>query len=174
MKINAPKMNARMGLRIAAVVIAAGMIGWQWWGRGHKQTPATDGPQASNVSARPAASAAPAMAAKPAPPATMKFGRLTLTACQLKRPHSGLTTPAFCAKFPVPENRADPHSRTINLKLAIIKSDSAVTAKDLVVYLAGGPGQSAIETYPEMAPAFAPLLKHRDLLLLDQRGTGGS
>ncbi|MGH8215988.1 MAG: alpha/beta fold hydrolase, partial [Rhodanobacteraceae bacterium] len=42
------------------------------------------------------------------------------------------------------------------------------------VYLAGGPGQSAIETYPEMAPAFAPLLKHRDLLLLDQRGTGGS
>ncbi|MGH8191085.1 MAG: alpha/beta fold hydrolase [Rhodanobacteraceae bacterium] len=178
------KMNARMILRMVAIVIVVGLVGWQWWGKSRGQKPATGDARVagSATSVSPAASVLPpapasAVAAKPlkpAPPATMKLGSLTLTGCQLQQPHSAVTTPAFCAKFPVPENRADPDSRKIDLKLAIVKSDSAVPAKDLVVYLAGGPGQSAIETYPEMAPAFAPLLTHRDLLLLDQRGTGGS
>ncbi|HJP98932.1 MAG TPA: alpha/beta hydrolase [Rhodanobacteraceae bacterium] len=169
-----------MVLRIVAIVVAAGVIGWQWWGKAHTRTPAAQDADAPS----PAASAPPALPAaiastsaaqrKPALPDKLKMGKLTLTACQLKRPHSAVTTPAFCADFAVPENRAIPGSRTIDLKLAIIKSDSAVPARDLVVYLAGGPGQSAIQTYPEMAPAFAPLLKHHDLLLLDQRGTGGS
>jgi pimeloyl-ACP methyl ester carboxylesterase len=179
MKMNALKLNARVLLRIAAIVIAAAVIGWQWWGRDHARAPAADeaGSLAATASAPPVPPAvAPAFTAprKPATPEKLAMGKLTLTACQLKQPHSAVTTPAFCAKFPVPENRADPGSRTIELKLAVIKSDSAVPARDLVVYLAGGPGQSAIETYPEMAPAFAPLLKHHDLLLLDQRGTGGS
>lgn len=165
------KMNSRMIMRIVAVVVLAAVLGWQWWGKHH----------AGNVDVGSDATSAPASAAtvvakpvKPAPPATMKMGKLTLTACELKRPHSAATVAAFCAEFPVPENRADPKSRTVDLKLAILKSDSAVPAKDLVVYLAGGPGQSAIETYPELATAFAPLLKHHDVLLLDQRGTGAS
>ncbi|WP_289444718.1 hypothetical protein, partial [Klebsiella pneumoniae] len=90
----------------------------------------------------------------------------------LQQPGSAVTTAAYCAKFPVPENRADPKSRTIGLSLAIVKSASQVPDRDLVVFLAGGPGQSAIQTYPELAPAFAPLLKRHDVLLLDQRGTG--
>ncbi|MGH8144837.1 MAG: alpha/beta hydrolase [Rhodanobacteraceae bacterium] len=170
------KTNPRMLLRIVVVVIAVGVFGWQWWGKHHASNPAA--PAASSAMAMSNAvaktSLAPAKPVKPAPPATIKMGKLTLAACQLKRPHSAVTTPAFCATFPVPENRADPHSRKINLKLAIVKSDSQVPARDLVVYLAGGPGQSAIRTYSEMVPAFAPLLKHHDLLLLDQRGTGGS
>jgi len=174
------KMNARVLMRIAAIVIAAGVIGWQWWGRNHAQAPAADdagsSAAAASVPPTPKAVLAPASAVlrKPATPEKLAMGKLTLRACQLKQPHSAVTTPAFCARFPVPENRTEPGSRTIELKLAIIKSDSAVPASDLVVYLAGGPGQSAIETYPEMAPALAPLLKHHDLLLLDQRGTGGS
>ncbi|HJU25934.1 MAG TPA: alpha/beta fold hydrolase, partial [Rhodanobacteraceae bacterium] len=174
------KMNARVLMRIAAIVIAAGVIGWQWWGRNHAQAPAADdaGSSAAAASVPPTPKAvlatASAVPRKPATPEKLAMGKLTLRACQLKQPHSAVTTPAFCARFPVPENRTEPGSRTIELKLAIIKSDSAVPASDLVVYLAGGPGQSAIETYPEMAPALAPLLKHHDLLLLDQRGTGGS
>lgn len=170
------KTNPRMILRIVLVLIALGLFGWQWWGKHHVSN--TAAPAANSAvatgSAVDRASAAPAKPIAPAKPATLKMGKLTLDACQLKHPHSSVTTPAFCAKFPVPENRADPHSRTIDLKLAIVKSDSEVPARDLVVYLAGGPGQSAIQTYAELAPAFAPLLKHHDLLLLDQRGTGGS
>ncbi|HEX7369779.1 MAG TPA: alpha/beta fold hydrolase [Rhodanobacteraceae bacterium] len=166
------KMNSRMLMRIVAVVIAAALIGWQWWGKQQSHTA-----NAQATASAPVASSSATVAAKPvkpAPPATMKLGKLTLTACELKRPHSAATIAAFCTKFPVPENRADPNSRTIDLKLAIVKSDSGVPNKDLVVYLAGGPGQSAIETYPELSVAFAPLLKHHDLLLLDQRGTGES
>lgn len=166
------KMNSRMVMRIVAVVIVAGMLGWQWWGKQHRTGHADGGTKVARASAT--ASSAAAKPVKPAPPATMKMGKLTLTACELKRPHSAATLVAFCAKFPVPENRADPESRTIDLKLAILKSASAVPARDLVVYLAGGPGQSAIQTYPDLAPAFAPLRKHHDVLLLDQRGTGSS
>ena len=164
------KMNSRMILRIVVVVIAVAIFGWQWWGKHHVQNGAAN----ADVPASGASTSAPATPIKPAPPATLKVGSLTLAACELKQLNSSATTPAFCAKFPVPENRADPESRKIDLKLAILKSDSAVPDKDLVVYLAGGPGQSAIQTYPELAPAFAPLLKHHDVLLLDQRGTGGS
>ncbi|HET7556998.1 MAG TPA: alpha/beta hydrolase [Rhodanobacteraceae bacterium] len=104
----------------------------------------------------------------------LKLGSLTLKPCALKTPGSAVTTAAYCAPFEVPENRADPHSRKIGLKLAIVKSGAQVAAKDLVVYLAGGPGEAATEGYAQIAPAFAPLRKHHDILLLDQRGTGGS
>lgn len=165
------KMDKRRVWRVIAIVIALGIVGAQWWARkrhvADSEAGATGIPAAASTEvSRPVG--------KPAPPATLKMGRLTLTACELKRPHSAATLAAFCTKFPVPENRADPESRTIDLKLAILKSDSTVPARDLVVYLAGGPGQSAIQTYPDLAPAFAPLLKHHDVLLLDQRGTGDS
>ncbi len=169
------KMNGRMIMRIVAAVILLAALGWQWWGKHH--APSNGGSNGTVPSGAAGASAsAPAMAipVKPVPPAKLEMGKLALTACELKRPHSSATVAAFCADFPVPENRADPASRTIDLKLAIVKGDSAVPEKDLVAYLAGGPGQSAIQSYPELAPAFAPLLKHHDLLLLDQRGTGDS
>ncbi|HWG66851.1 MAG TPA: hypothetical protein VN662_05500, partial [Rhodanobacteraceae bacterium] len=158
MKMNAPKMNSRMIMRIVAVVMLAGVFGWQWWGK-HRAPTATDAPRAAATSAEAdAASATPvAERVKPAPPATLKRGQLTLTACELKPPHSSKGVPAFCTKFPVPENRADPKSRRIDLNIAIIKSDSTLPAKDMVVYLAGGPGQSATETYPQIAGAFSLL-----------------
>ncbi|MGH8184778.1 MAG: alpha/beta fold hydrolase [Rhodanobacteraceae bacterium] len=165
-----------MVLRIVAIAVVIGLFGWQRWSKHHPaaRPDATSNHATASVSASAATSAAPAKPVKPAPPATMKMGSLTLTACQLRRPHSAATTPAFCAKFPVSENRADPKSRTLDLKLAIVKSESQVPDEDLVVYLAGGPGQSAIQTWPEVAPGLAPLLKHHDVLLLDQRGTGES
>lgn len=166
------KMNSRMLLRIAVVVIALAVFGWSWWGK--QRAREDSAPAIASAPAAAASTTAPAKPVKPAPPATIKVGTLTLTACELKQLNSAATTPAFCAKFPVPENRADPGSRKIDLKLALLKSDSAVPEKDLVVYLAGGPGESAIQTYPQLAGAFAPLRKHHDVLLLDQRGTGDS
>lgn len=102
------------------------------------------------------------------------LGTLHFSACQLPQKRSGATTSAFCAPFSVPENRADPNGRKLDLRLALIKSDAPAADRDFVVYLAGGPGQSAIDTWPQMAAALAPLRKHHHILLLDQRGTGGS
>lgn len=168
-------MDGKKLRRILAIVVIALLVavqGREWWAR-HRTDGAVASHGAAATGAKGSADAARAPA-QPAGPATLRMGRLTLTACALAQMHSAATTPAFCADFPVPENRADSRSRTIDLKLAIVKSDSQVPRPDLVAYLAGGPGQSAIQTYPEIAPGLAPLLKHHDLLLLDQRGTGGS
>lgn len=160
-------IKARTGLRIGVVVVALGFFGWQLSHRGKP---------APSVEAAPAASATVAQAppVKPAPPTTWKLGSLTLIACELAQPNSGLTTAAWCAPFKVPENRADPRGRQITLKLAVVRSEAQLAAKDMLVYLAGGPGQGATETAAPVVAALQPLLAHRNLLLLDQRGTGGS
>lgn len=168
------KMNSRMLMRVVAVAIAVAIVGWQWWSKPHAADTADAQPAAATGTAAAASASSAARPVKPAPPGKITIGTLTLTACELKPPHSSAGVPAFCTQFPVPENRADPHSRTIDLKLAVIKSDSAVPEKDMVVYLAGGPGQSATETYPLLAKAFSPLRAHHDIVVLDQRGTGGS
>jgi pimeloyl-ACP methyl ester carboxylesterase len=102
------------------------------------------------------------------------LGTLQFSACELPQKRSGATTSAFCAPFKVPENRQAPDGRKIDLRLALIKSDAAAADRDIVVFLAGGPGQAAIDTWPQIAGALAPLRKHHHVLLLDQRGTGGS
>jgi len=43
---------------------------------------------------------------------------------------------------------------------------------DPVLYLAGGPGQSATESYPSIAGGFSRLREKRHILFVDQRGTG--
>jgi pimeloyl-ACP methyl ester carboxylesterase len=123
-----------------------------------------------------ATAASPAVAAKvaPAKPATWKLGAITLAACELAQPNSGLSTAAWCADFPVPENRDDPHSRTIKLKLAVLRSRAQVASPDMLAFLAGGPGQAATDSAGLVASVLKPLLAHRHVLLLDQRGTGGS
>lgn len=80
---------------------------------------------------------------------------------------------AHCTQFKVPENRENP-SRMIELNMAMIKSSSAKKESDPVLMLAGGPGQAAVESYQGIAHAFKKILKNRDVILVDQRGTGGS
>ncbi len=111
---------------------------------------------------------------KAAAPRTWRLGSLTLKPCELPQPHSGLSSAAWCAPFEVPENRADPGGRKITLNLAVVRSSAQVAASDMVVFLAGGPGQAATEAWPAIVPAMQPLLAHRHVVLLDQRGTGQS
>jgi pimeloyl-ACP methyl ester carboxylesterase len=119
------------------------------------------------------AKATPA-ATRPAPPRVWKVGSLELRPCELGQPHSGTSIAAWCAPFEVPEDRAQPNGRKLAMRLALVRSSAQVPADDLVTFIAGGPGQSAVESYPAVAPAMAAVLAHRNVLLLDQRGTGGS
>ena len=41
-------------------------------------------------------------------------------------------------------------------------------------FLAGGPGQAAVATFPALAPVFKDVMKDRGVVLVDQRGTGKS
>ncbi|MBS0571117.1 MAG: alpha/beta fold hydrolase [Proteobacteria bacterium] len=153
-------MNKRHLLRIAVVIAALGYFGYF----GYRQWQKSHANAAASATAAPIATNAKAFT----------LGNLHFTACQLAQKHSGATTSAFCAPLSVPENRNAANGRKLDLRLALIKSDAATADADIVVFLAGGPGQSAIDTWPQIAAAFAPLLEHHHVLLLDQRGTGGS
>ncbi len=104
---------------------------------------------------------------------SFRFGTLDFSACELSQEHSAATTKAWCSPFQVPENRADANGRKLDLKFALIPSTQAAD-DDFIVFLAGGPGQSAIDTWPQMAASLGPAREHRHVLLLDQRGTGAS
>lgn len=85
----------------------------------------------------------------------------------------GITMPAECATLEVAENRADPGGRRITLSIAKVAAFRGSSLPPLV-FIAGGPGQSALESFPQVAAAFGEVRKTRDILLVDQRGTGGS
>ena len=102
-------------------------------------------------------------------------GKLAFTPCSLSAPMVPATVQAQCTWLKVPENPAQPQGRWISLKIALVTPDpNAPVRADPVFMLAGGPGQSALETYPQIAPAFAKVLKRRNVVLVDQRGTGSS
>jgi pimeloyl-ACP methyl ester carboxylesterase len=110
---------------------------------------------------------------RPPPPRRWQLGTLNLSSCELPHLNSGATTAAWCTDFDVAENPAQPGGRHIGLHLAVIRSDAAKPDADVVLMLAGGPGEAATETFADTA-LYAGMLKHHHVLLLDQRGTGGS
>jgi pimeloyl-ACP methyl ester carboxylesterase len=81
---------------------------------------------------------------------------------------------ARCGTFVVPENRAKPNGRTIGLHVVVLPARLESVRKDAVTYLAGGPGRAASEQAIAQGWQSSALNTYRDLLLVDQRGTGGS
>ena len=58
--------------------------------------------------------------------------------------------------------------------MARVPSFNAAPLPDPLVLLAGGPGQAASDLYLGIRGAFAPVRRDRDIIILDQRGTGRS
>lgn len=81
---------------------------------------------------------------------------------------------AQCGNLTVPENREEPGGRQIDLHFAIIRAESSLPEPDPVFLLAGGPGQAATEAYPPILQFYDNLNQERDIVLVDQRGTGQS
>jgi pimeloyl-ACP methyl ester carboxylesterase len=81
---------------------------------------------------------------------------------------------ARCGTFVVPENRAEPNGRTIGLKVVVLPALVEPAQEDAVAYLAGGPGDAATDKALAGGWQSSALRSTRDLLLVDQRGTGGS
>jgi len=102
-----------------------------------------------------------------------KLGELDFQPCSLQMSISAMTVSAQCATLKVAENPAQPKGRQIELALAWIPAKGEAEP-DPVFMLAGGPGQSALESYPQLHPAFTDVIKKRHVILVDQRGTGKS
>jgi len=115
----------------------------------------------------------PAMAVAGSP-AARPLGTLTFEPCTLTAVGLPASVAAYCGKLPVPENRSAPARRTIDLAVALVPSRAKHPQPDPVFMLAGGPGQSALESFPSIAGAFREILRDRHVVLVDQRGTGRS
>lgn len=83
---------------------------------------------------------------------------------------------AQCGTLTVYENRDTDSGRTIDLDIAVLPAtgSSDVVEPDPLFLLAGGPGQAATEVYPNAAYLFEEANRTRDIVLVDQRGTGDS
>ena len=72
----------------------------------------------------------------------------------------------------VPENRNDSNSRTLKLVYKVLKAKKPDSLKAPIVYLMGGPGGATLIL--EEFWKNNPLRNDRDIVLMDQRGTGES
>ncbi|MET0288891.1 MAG: alpha/beta hydrolase [Pseudoxanthomonas sp.] len=103
------------------------------------------------------------------------LGTLDFKPCSLNSPLGGKPLEAQCATLQVPENPKAPDGRKIGVRIGWVPAERDDAAEaDPVFMIAGGPGQSALDSYAQVAPAFAEINKKRHVLLVDQRGTGAS
>jgi len=95
------------------------------------------------------------------------LAQLTLHECRL----SG--APVRCGTLRVPENRQASNGRQLALSIIIAPRQGVGDAKEPLFVLKGGPGEQATSNAGDALEMFRALRHDRDLVLLDQRGTGG-
>ena len=99
---------------------------------------------------------------------------LELEPCRITAGPSYPSIKARCGSMLRPANPAAPDSPDITLRVAVVPALNLSPASDAVAPIAGGPGQSTVQFYASYQQAFEPLRRNRDILLVDQRGTGES
>src|SRR6202035_3710502 len=108
---------------------------------------------------------APVPPAAPPPPPTLE-----LVPCQLP----GLERAARCGTLEVFENRATRQGRKIGIRVAVLPAAGATPAADPFFFLAGAPGKGGLARAKPLSEIFGDVLRERDFVLVDQRGTGAS
>lgn len=99
---------------------------------------------------------------------------VSLVPCEVPGAREGVKEKALCGAYEVFENRAAKSGRRIKLKIVVFPATGREKAADPLFYIPGGPGSSATEDAPYVAPGYAKIRERRDLVFVDQRGTGGS
>lgn len=87
---------------------------------------------------------------------------------------TGLSDRLQCGSVEVAENPAKPDGRKIAIHYVVIPAIKNLAPQEAVLGIAGGPGQSAIENAAGFERMLHKVRQHRDILLIDQRGTGQS
>lgn len=110
-----------------------------------------------------------AAAAAPAPTAPVAFED-----CNLSGSGGQGRAAAQCARLEVPADPDDPDGETLALFVARIPALTPEATADAVTIINGGPGASSVSLYVDLQGAFESLRRERDIVLVDQRGTGRS
>jgi pimeloyl-ACP methyl ester carboxylesterase len=79
-----------------------------------------------------------------------------------------------CGTLTVPEDSANPGGRTIPLEFVVLPARDGSRRSDAVLYLVGGPGLGATESVSFLAANIGAIQETRDIILVDQRGSGES
>ncbi|GAB3387675.1 alpha/beta hydrolase [Lysobacter fragariae] len=118
---------------------------------------------------------APAAPGKDTDASVRRIGRIDFKPCVLGGEQGQQTLEAFCARFDVAEDPAQPKGRHISLNIGLLPAEGkSGGAPDPVFLFAGGPGQSATQVAPIVSMQLREVNKSRDIVLVDQRGTGQS
>lgn len=102
--------------------------------------------------------------------AKMASATLPLARCTV----AGYGHPAECGGLEVPADRSDPNDGTLALRVVRIPVRGSEPEPVPLFMLAGGPGQAATEAYPAMLAIMGEATQSREVVLVDQRGTGQS
>ncbi|MCW8925238.1 MAG: alpha/beta hydrolase [Xanthomonadales bacterium] len=94
--------------------------------------------------------------------------------CTLTLPGTHLTANARCGFLDVAEDPAKPGGRKISLHVAVAPATGKAVEPDPVFFFAGGPGQAASETWVMLRSTLNKIRRQRDIVMIDQRGTGQS
>ena len=95
--------------------------------------------------------------------------RIKLSECRLPK----VAQAVQCGTVDVPENRTHPNGRRLSIFVAVLPANTLSPAPDPLFLIAGGPGQAASSLGP-FAMQLALVRRTRDIVLVDQRGTGRS
>jgi pimeloyl-ACP methyl ester carboxylesterase len=95
---------------------------------------------------------------------------LTLESCHLGE----IKSEVKCGKLAVPENYQKLTGEKMSVNFAVLPAIDNSEYKAPLMFLAGGPGQAATELATLLNRTFRDVRKTRDIILVDQRGTGES
>ncbi|WP_394204201.1 alpha/beta hydrolase [Shewanella waksmanii] len=87
---------------------------------------------------------------------------------------SGLSEQVSCGSILVPENYQEPQGKQIAIHYTVLPAIKSNFGSEAFLAIAGGPGQSAIDNAAYFDKVFSKVRQYRDILLIDQRGTGRS
>ncbi|HMJ05766.1 MAG TPA: alpha/beta hydrolase [Chthoniobacterales bacterium] len=87
---------------------------------------------------------------------------------------AGIEEELLCGKLTVFENRQRRTGRTIDLHVVVLPALDPKQKEEPLFDLAGGPGAASTEGAPFYAGEGKEYRRHRDVVLVDQRGTGES
>jgi pimeloyl-ACP methyl ester carboxylesterase len=146
---------AALGWSLPALVLSAALLGFP--------------------SLRPALAAAPAALAASTTSAaslasTLHVGTLTLARCAGAPGDHG----AYCGREERPLDPAGTVPGTLSIYFELYPHTAPGPASGLLVATEGGPGYPATQSREDYLALFAPLRRTRDLLIMDNRGTGRS
>ena len=137
--------------------------------------PASGVPASGPMATRPASAPGVVATATPATSASRLLGGRPMIPClvqgevPVKAEVAGL-----CGTLSVPEDRSDSGGRRIDLRVAVVPALAANPRPDPLFAIAGGPGDAGTQFFAWLPGLFAGIHATRDIVLVDQRGTGGS